>query len=30
MRVFGILLSGIAVQAVFNGLEGSGLLRLGN
>ena len=30
MRVFGILLSGIAVQAVFNGLEGSGLLRLVN
>jgi multiple antibiotic resistance protein len=30
MRVFGILLSGIAVQAVFDGLEGSGLLRLGN
>jgi multiple antibiotic resistance protein len=28
MRVFGILLSGIAVQAVFNGLDGSGLLRL--
>ena len=26
MRVFGILLSGIAVQAVFNGLSGSGLL----
>jgi len=30
MRVFGILLSGIAVQAVFNGLEGSGLLRISN
>jgi multiple antibiotic resistance protein len=30
MRVFGILLSAIAVQAVFNGLEGSGLLRLVN
>jgi multiple antibiotic resistance protein len=30
MRVFGILLSGIAVQAVFDGLEGSGLLRVGN
>jgi multiple antibiotic resistance protein len=30
MRVFGILLSGIAVQAVFNGLDGSGLLRLAN
>jgi multiple antibiotic resistance protein len=30
MRVFGILLSGIAVQAVFNGLEGSGLLRIAN
>jgi multiple antibiotic resistance protein len=29
MRVFGILLSGIAVQAVFNGLGASGLLRLG-
>jgi MarC family membrane protein len=28
MRVFGILLSGIAVQAVFNGLGGSGLLRI--
>lgn len=28
MRVFGILLSGIAVQAVFNGLSTSGLLRL--
>ena len=25
-----ILLSGIAVQAVFDGLEGSGLLRLAN
>jgi multiple antibiotic resistance protein len=30
MRVFGILLSGIAVQAVFNGLSGSGLFRLAN
>jgi multiple antibiotic resistance protein len=30
MRVFGILLSGIAVQAVFNGLRGSGLFRLAN
>ena len=30
MRVFGILLSGIAVQAVFNGLGGSGLLRIAN
>jgi len=30
MRVFGILLSGIAVQAVFNGLGGSGLLRITN
>lgn len=29
MRVFGILLSGIAVQAVFNGVGASGLLRLG-
>lgn len=29
MRVFGILLSAIAVQAVFNGLAGSGLLRGG-
>ena len=29
MRVFGILLSGIAVQAVFNGLGASGLVRLG-
>lgn len=28
MRVFGILLSGIAVQAVFNGTAASGLLRL--
>lgn len=28
MRVFGILLSGIAVQAVFNGLSTSGLLRV--
>ena len=27
MRVFGILLAAIAVQAVFNGLAGSGLLR---
>jgi multiple antibiotic resistance protein len=27
MRVFGILLSGIAVQAIFTGLAGSGLLR---
>jgi multiple antibiotic resistance protein len=27
MRVFGILLSAIAVQAVFNGIAGSGLLR---
>src|SRR5262245_61481103 len=27
MRVFGILLGAIAVQAVFNGLGGSGLLR---
>jgi multiple antibiotic resistance protein len=30
MRVFGILLSGIAVQAVFNGLGSSGLLRIAN
>ena len=30
MRVFGILLSGIAVQAVFTGLGGSGLFRLAN
>jgi multiple antibiotic resistance protein len=29
MRVFGILLSGIAVQAVFNGIAASGLVRLG-
>lgn len=29
MRVFGILLSGIAVQAVFSGVGASGLLRLG-
>jgi multiple antibiotic resistance protein len=28
MRVFGILLSGIAMQSVFNGLGASGLLRL--
>lgn len=28
MRVFGILLSGIAVQALFSGLEASGLLRV--
>lgn len=28
MRVFGILLSGIAVQAVFNGLAASGLTKL--
>lgn len=28
MRVFGILLSGIAMQSVFNGLDASGLLRL--
>lgn len=27
MRVFGILLAAIAVQAVFNGIAGSGLLR---
>jgi multiple antibiotic resistance protein len=29
MRVFGILLAAIAVQAAFNGLGGSGLARLG-
>jgi len=29
MRVFGILLAGIAVQAVFNGIGASGLVRLG-
>ncbi len=29
MRVFGILLSGIAVQALFNGVGASGLMRLG-
>lgn len=29
MRVFGILLAAIAVQAAFNGLSGSGLARLG-
>jgi multiple antibiotic resistance protein len=29
MRVFGILLAGIAVQAAFNGIGASGLLRLG-
>ena len=29
MRVFGILLAGIAVQSVFNGLGASGLLRVG-
>lgn len=29
MRVFGILLAGIAVQAAFNGIAGSGLVRLG-
>jgi multiple antibiotic resistance protein len=29
MRVFGILLAGIAVQAAFNGIAGSGLARLG-
>ncbi len=28
MRVFGILLSGIAVQSVFNGLAASGLTKL--
>lgn len=28
MRVFGILLAGIAVQAAFNGIAGSGLIRL--
>ena len=30
MRVFGILLSGIAVQAVFDGIGGSILLRITN
>ena len=30
MRVFGILLSGIAVQAVFDGIGGSTLLRIAN
>ncbi len=30
MRVFGILLSGIAVQAVFDGIDGSVLLRIAN
>ncbi len=29
MRVFGILLAGIAVQAAFNGIGASGLFRLG-
>jgi small neutral amino acid transporter SnatA (MarC family) len=29
MRVFGILLAGIAVQAAFDGLSASGLLRPG-
>jgi len=29
MRVFGILLAGIAVQAAFNGIGASGLLRVG-
>ena len=29
MRVFGILLAGIAVQAAFNGIGASGLVRLG-
>jgi multiple antibiotic resistance protein len=29
MRVFGILLAAIAVQAAFNGLSASGLLRPG-
>jgi len=28
MRVFGILLAGIAMQSVFNGLNASGLLRI--
>ena len=28
IRVFGILLSGIAVQAVFNGLKASGLFSI--
>jgi len=28
MRVFGILLAGIAVQAVFNGLSASGVMRI--
>jgi multiple antibiotic resistance protein len=28
MRVFGILLAGIAVQAAFNGIAGSGLVRI--
>jgi hypothetical protein len=30
MRVFGILLSGIAVQALFDGIGGSTLLRITN
>jgi len=29
MRVFGILLAGIAVQSVFNGLSASGLVPVG-
>ena len=29
MRVFGILLAAIAVQAAFNGIAGSGLVRPG-